>query len=100
MRSFVAENEAACTLVNVLPTTMAGVIVLLRYTVDADGWRGMANRGAIGRGQDPIVASFPGCQFGRNATLAVQRMRLIRLMLARCRSVPAVAGKTRLATSA
>ena len=42
MRSFVAENEAACTLVNVLPTTMAGVIVLLRYTVDADtdgeGW--------------------------------------------------------------
>ena len=38
-----AETDAgACVLVNILPTTMAGVIALLRYAVDADtdgqGW--------------------------------------------------------------
>lgn len=43
-----AEVDVACTLVNILPTTMAGVMALLRYAVDADvdgeGWpRGLAS---------------------------------------------------------
>ena len=37
-----AETDAACVLVSVLPTTIAGVVALLRYAVDADtdgeGW--------------------------------------------------------------
>ena len=32
----VAETEAACALVNVMPSTMAGVMVLLKYAVSAD----------------------------------------------------------------
>ncbi len=42
IRCHSAETEAACTLISILPTTMAGVAALLRYTVDADtdgeGW--------------------------------------------------------------
>jgi hypothetical protein len=34
--AFNAETEAACTLVNVLPTTIAGVVALLQYAVSAD----------------------------------------------------------------
>ena len=42
LRRIDEETEAACTLINILPTTMAGVVALLRYTLDADtdgeGW--------------------------------------------------------------
>ena len=42
VRCHSAETEAACTLVNILPTTLAGVASLLRYVVDSDtdgeGW--------------------------------------------------------------
>jgi hypothetical protein len=39
MRSFDAETDAACVLVNICPTTMAGIIALLHYAnaVDKDG---------------------------------------------------------------
>jgi hypothetical protein len=34
--AFKAETDAACTLVNVLPTTLAGVIALLQYAISAN----------------------------------------------------------------
>jgi hypothetical protein len=39
MRSFDAETDAACVLVSICPTTIAGIIALLRYAneVDKDG---------------------------------------------------------------
>jgi hypothetical protein len=39
MRSFKAETDAACVLVSIFPTTIAGVVALLRYanTADKDG---------------------------------------------------------------
>ena len=58
MRCMNAETDAACVLVNVLPTTMAGVVALLRYAVEADTdgedgrqwWKRMT--------ADPILAPF------------------------------------------
>jgi hypothetical protein len=39
MLSFDAETDAACVLVSICPTTMAGIIALLRYANAADmGW--------------------------------------------------------------
>src|SRR6476620_1747007 len=46
-----AETDAACVLVNILPTTMAGVVALLRYAVDAD---------TDGEGWPPVVESDDG----------------------------------------
>jgi hypothetical protein len=39
VRSFDAETDASCVLVSIRPTTVAGVIALLRYanTADTDG---------------------------------------------------------------
>lgn len=36
MAAFDCETDAACALVNVLPTTIPGVIALLQYAVSAD----------------------------------------------------------------
>lgn len=46
-----AETEAACVLVNVLPTTVAGVLALLRYAVEAD---------TDGEGWPPVLESDDG----------------------------------------
>ena len=48
MRSFDTETDAACALVSVRPTTIAGVLALLQYanTADTDG-QSMAPRSAI-----------------------------------------------------
>lgn len=46
MRCMNAENDAACVMIRIRPTTMAGVLALLRYAVDAD---------SDGEGWPPIV---------------------------------------------
>ena len=46
-----AESDAACVLVSILSTTMAGVVALLRYAVDAD---------TDGEGWPPVVESDDG----------------------------------------
>lgn len=51
MRCMNAETDAACVLVGILPTTMAGVVALLRYAVDAD---------AEGEGWPTVVESDDG----------------------------------------
>jgi hypothetical protein len=51
MRCMNAETDAACVLVGILPTTMAGVVALLRYAVDAD---------ADGEGWPTVVESGDG----------------------------------------
>jgi hypothetical protein len=38
LRRMDEETDAACTLINVLPTTMAGLVSLLQYAVDGEGW--------------------------------------------------------------
>ena len=51
IRCMDAETDAACTLVNILPTTMAGVVALLRYAVDAD---------TDGEGWPPVIETDDG----------------------------------------
>lgn len=51
MRFMNAETDAACALVSIMPSTMGGVVALLRYAVDAD---------TDGEGWPPVVESDDG----------------------------------------
>lgn len=81
LRCLDEEADAACVLVNVLPTTTAAVVALLRYAVDAHGRRGMADARAIGRRRNAMLASFPDCQSGREPSAACQNGGLYVLLL-------------------